>query len=334
MGGCETCNVVTPRYNGRKNRLNIEDIPSNYGCDGANSTYTPHCDQWYFISHCLALESGTLDLSAYDNATKDMINAEISAASCSGHLGLAAYKAYAADPTWTRAPTPQPTNFPTPAPTPEPTVYGDLSFTMDSAAAASVAAQFIDPSTTAAVSAAFAKTIAASMPGKVASHYSSSTVAGVEVEEVTITSITASRRLMMKSRALQSGSLDVSYEITAHSEVLEYAVTSITTVNTTEFAASLTTELQQVDGLSSVTVDSMATPAEFSDEAPAEETTEAPADHHDHDHDHETTAEPEPSTAAPTKAATTATPTTAVPVEDQSFTTLAAFGLALAVVGA
>ena len=122
MGGCETCNVVTPRYNGRKNRLNIPDIPSNYGCDGANSTYTPHCDQWYFISHCLDLENGALDLSAYDNATKDMINAEISAGTCSGHLGLAAYKAYAADTTWTRAPTPQPTNFPTPAPTPEPTV--------------------------------------------------------------------------------------------------------------------------------------------------------------------------------------------------------------------
>merc|ERR1719379_2634343 len=176
----------------------------------------------------------------------------------------------------------------------------------------------------------------------------------------------------MKSRALQSGSLDVSYEISASWDALEYAITSVTRINTTEFAASLTTELQQVDGLTSVTVDSMATPAAWTmaptpkptpwptpeptllpwtteepTEEPAAETTEEPAeehddhdDHDDHDHDHETTPKPEPSTAepstaAPTKAATTATPTTdAPPVEDQSFTTLAAFGLALAVVGA
>jgi hypothetical protein len=223
---------------------------------------------------------------------------------------------------------------------------------MDSDAAASVAAQFSDDSTKAAVSAAFANTIAATMSGKEASHYSSSTVDGVEPEDVTITSITASRRLMMKSRALQSGSLDVSYEVTAPSDVLDYNTALLVDVDTTEFATSLTTELQQVDGLSSVTVDSMAIPEAptLQTEAPTPQPTfvvittpaasvsTAAPDDHDHDYDHATVA-PD-TTATPKPAETTAEPTDVedqsftTDVEDQSFTTLAAFGLALAVLGA
>ena len=114
-----------------------------------------------------------------------------------------------------------------------------------------------------------AKSIAATMSGKAARDENDWNVDGVKAKDVTITSITASRRLMMTSRSLQSGTLDASYKVKAENDVLGYNGPLMAKVNKTEFAASLTTELQQVDGLSSVKVDSMATPAAFSEETEA-----------------------------------------------------------------
>jgi hypothetical protein len=136
-----------------------------------------------------------------------------------------------------------------PTDTPTTEVSGALSFSMDSAAAASVAAKFSDASTKAEVSAAFSKTIAESL-------------SGVEASDVEIVSITASRRLSStSSRALASANLDVDYIIRTTADAASAVNTAIVAVDTTAFATSLTTELQQVQGLESVTVDSMATPA-------------------------------------------------------------------------
>jgi len=103
--GCQECAPIIPRYHGRCNGhcAKTLDIPVNYQCDGANTTYTPHCDMWYMVSHCSNLGSdGTLPESytagwASDADAKSMIERDISADKCSMERYIHAYNTYSGD---------------------------------------------------------------------------------------------------------------------------------------------------------------------------------------------------------------------------------------------
>lgn len=100
--------------------------------DGPNTTFLPHCQPWYMISHCADLEAGNELGAGFTGDTLAQIEADITADLCGMNQHVAAYKMYAADPegmdallsasTWVALnPTPAPTFAPTPEPTPEPT---------------------------------------------------------------------------------------------------------------------------------------------------------------------------------------------------------------------
>jgi hypothetical protein len=87
-------------YNGRGNRM--PDINENYGCDGANTTYNEQCDMWYEYTNCKDLEAGTLGeglTSTQVNPTlEEMLEMEITAATCAGSQRVAAMNMYLASP--------------------------------------------------------------------------------------------------------------------------------------------------------------------------------------------------------------------------------------------
>jgi hypothetical protein len=115
-------------------------------------------------------------------------------------------------------------------------ISGQLSF--ECADAAAVESAFGEESTKAAVSAAFAGSIAGGIDG-------------VAAEDVQINGISAVRRLQTPGRSLNAASLQVDYMITT--TVADIA-TKITTVDTTAVSTAVTTELQKVTGLEAVSV--------------------------------------------------------------------------------
>jgi hypothetical protein len=80
------CPNTQLRYGGRGSK--VEDLPVNYGCDGANSTYTQTCDMWYMTTHCDKLEAGD----------DEDLPAEITKSNCGMSQQYAAYKIYDAEP--------------------------------------------------------------------------------------------------------------------------------------------------------------------------------------------------------------------------------------------
>jgi hypothetical protein len=88
---CATCASFL-RYNRRGNRM--PDIPANYACDGANSTFNEVCDMWYLISHCADLKSGKELGAGFTGDTLAMIQKEITEETCDMSLHVAAYKMY------------------------------------------------------------------------------------------------------------------------------------------------------------------------------------------------------------------------------------------------
>jgi hypothetical protein len=106
--GCEECAKITPRYHGRcdggcaKNM----DKPENYACDGANSTYTPHCDMWFMVNHCAQFDPATgkvgganndTYLAGYDADAKMMIDRDVNEDSCGRSRYIHAYQTYTGD---------------------------------------------------------------------------------------------------------------------------------------------------------------------------------------------------------------------------------------------
>jgi hypothetical protein len=80
------CPSTQLRYGGRGSK--VQDLPTNYGCDGPNSTYTPTCDMWFMTTHCEALAAGETD----------GLPAEITESNCGMSQQYAAYKKYDAEP--------------------------------------------------------------------------------------------------------------------------------------------------------------------------------------------------------------------------------------------
>jgi hypothetical protein len=90
--------------------------------DGANTTFLPHCNPWYMISHCADLEAGNTVGAGFTGDTLTTIQADITADSCGQSQHVAAYKMYTADPAGmdARLSAPQWVALnPTPSPTPE-----------------------------------------------------------------------------------------------------------------------------------------------------------------------------------------------------------------------
>jgi hypothetical protein len=126
----------TLAYNGRTNRM--PDIPENYGCDGANSTYNVKCDMWYVYTNCKDLYEDGKNLTVPDEAINPHFANEITKEICDSSQWFAAMEKYLASPEYlvdfpppTAAPTPAPaTPAPTSAaPTPTPTAAPDASKT-------------------------------------------------------------------------------------------------------------------------------------------------------------------------------------------------------------
>lgn len=109
-------------------------------------------------------------------------------------------------------------------------VSGDLTFKMSATDAADLASKFADPSQKAAVSASFAKSLAASLDG-------------IDQSDIAITEI-AVARLLLEGRSLSDTSLKVTYEIEydASTDVSTIA-SKVTSVDVSSVATSLQSEL-------------------------------------------------------------------------------------------
>jgi hypothetical protein len=102
--GCQVCNKITTRYHGRCDGgwryscASMFDEPQNWGCDGANSTYTPHCDMWFMAKHCEAFETGTPLTPADDKANATILK-DIGEEQCGNSRYVNAYQTYTGDAT-------------------------------------------------------------------------------------------------------------------------------------------------------------------------------------------------------------------------------------------
>jgi hypothetical protein len=90
-----------------------EDVWIGETCDGANSTYTPHCDMWFMASHCKGLADmqplhgahakgnfteAMTEAYASDEDAQFMIERDVTEESCGASRYTNAYNQYASDP--------------------------------------------------------------------------------------------------------------------------------------------------------------------------------------------------------------------------------------------
>jgi len=84
------------------------------GCDGADSSYNPHCITWFYIKHCQDIADGKTLGEGYEGAALEKINT-LSADECDANQDVYAYKKYSADPKkwddWLAGVVPSPDSF-------------------------------------------------------------------------------------------------------------------------------------------------------------------------------------------------------------------------------
>jgi hypothetical protein len=100
--GCQSCAAIVPRYHGRCDGgcAKTLDNPANYGCDGANTTFTPNCDMWFMVKHCAALAAGTINstLAGLNDAdAENMVRRDVSEETCGRSRYVYAYNQYTGD---------------------------------------------------------------------------------------------------------------------------------------------------------------------------------------------------------------------------------------------
>jgi hypothetical protein len=95
--GCQEQQYPQVAYGGDGKKM--PDLPEYTGCDGATTSYNPHCLTWFYIAHCKAIEEGKDPTEGYSGAALEKIQT-LNKDECDGSQDVYAYKKYSEDPTY------------------------------------------------------------------------------------------------------------------------------------------------------------------------------------------------------------------------------------------